>query len=111
MRACVGPEGSQEVTPAASLARGGVDCVFGDLGAASTYVLEEGAPDLREAPDLGCDDVAFFLGGPAGLDDETRARLAAAGARPLAVGPVGLHAEDVIAIVSNELDRREVRET
>jgi tRNA pseudouridine-54 N-methylase len=36
-----------------------------------------------------------------------RSRLLEAGATPLGVGPVGLHAEDVVAVVSNEIDRRE----
>jgi len=42
-----------------------------------------------------------------GFDEATRTELAVIRARPIGVGPLSLHAEDVIAIVSNEIDRRE----
>jgi tRNA (pseudouridine54-N1)-methyltransferase len=95
-----------EVRPGVGVASGGVERVLADLGAATPYMLEKGAPDLREAPGLGEGDVACFLGDHVGLDETTRARLTAIGARPLGVGPVEVHAEDAITIVSNELDRR-----
>jgi tRNA (pseudouridine54-N1)-methyltransferase len=95
-----------DVKPGIALARGGLEAVIADLGSAVPYVLEQGAPDIRGVPGRDLADAAFFLGDPGGFDDTTRARLAAIGARPLAVGPVGIHAEDAIAIVSNEIDRR-----
>jgi tRNA (pseudouridine54-N1)-methyltransferase len=92
-----------------SVARGGLDAVLADLaqmGAFTPYVLEEGAADLREASlDLG--NPVFFLGDHLGFDPSTRARLAEIGATPLGVGPVSVHADDVVAIVWNELDRRD----
>jgi tRNA (pseudouridine54-N1)-methyltransferase len=87
---------------------GGLEGAIADLGDATPYVLEEGAPDIRELAQLGRDS-AFFLGDHLGFDDATRAQLAEIGARPISVGPMSLHADDVIAIVSNELDRRGAR--
>jgi tRNA (pseudouridine54-N1)-methyltransferase len=99
--------GFVETRPGIALARGGLEQVVADLGGATPYVLEKGAPDVREALALGDADVAFFLGDHVGLDAHARAQLLAIGAHPLGVGPVAVHAEDAIAIVSNELDRRE----
>jgi tRNA (pseudouridine54-N1)-methyltransferase len=95
-----------DARPGISVMSGGLEEVIADLGAATPYLLDEGAPDLREMADLGRNDSAFFLGDHLGLDDRTRARLKTFGARSMSVGPLSLHAEDVIAIVSNELDRR-----
>ena len=98
--------GFVEVKPGVDVARGGLERSLSDVGAATLYVLEEGAPDLREVADLTRGDQAFFLGDPGGFDESSRDRLKAAGARAVSVGPVSLHAEDVVTIVSNELDRR-----
>ena len=88
---------------------GGLADTIADLGAATPYVLDEGAPDIRELADLGRNDAVFFLGDHLGFNDATRAQLTTIGARPVSVGPMSLHAEDVIAIVSNEIDRRGAR--
>ncbi len=98
--------GFVEVKPGVDVARGGLERVLSDLSRETLYVLEEGAPDLRDVTDLARGDQAFFLGDPAGFDASSRDRLKAAGARAVSVGPVSLHAEDVVTIVSNELDRR-----
>jgi len=98
--------GFVEVKPGIDVARGGLDRVLSDAGAASLYVLEEGAPDVHGVADLATGDQVFFIGDPAGFDEASRARLQEAGARPVSVGPVSLHAEDVVTILSNELDRR-----
>jgi tRNA (pseudouridine54-N1)-methyltransferase len=94
-----------EVRAGVAVARGGVEAAIADLGGGARYALEEGAADLREAA-IDPDDVTFFVGDHLGFDPETRAALAAAGATPLGVGPVSVHAEDAIAIACNELDRR-----
>ena len=47
------------------------------------------------------------MGDHLGFDEATRARLAGLGAAAVGVGPVSVHADDAIVIVSNELDRRE----
>jgi tRNA (pseudouridine54-N1)-methyltransferase len=96
-----------DVRPGVALASGDLERAFADLGEATPYVLERGAPDLRDAKELGEADVAFVLGDHLGLDEATRLRATAMGARPLGVGPVTVHSEDAITIVSNELDRRE----
>jgi tRNA (pseudouridine54-N1)-methyltransferase len=94
------------VRPGIAVANRGLAAVLADLGASRLYVLEEGAPDVRAETDLGNADAAFFVGDHLGFDEPTRGSLAAAGARPIGVGPVGVHAEDAVAILSNELDRR-----
>jgi tRNA (pseudouridine54-N1)-methyltransferase len=101
-----GAAGFVEVRQGIALAQGGLDRVVDDLAGAALYVLEEGAADLRDGALLDDADAAFFVGDSAGFDPTMRSRLAVIGARPLGVGPRSVHAEDAIAIVSNELDRR-----
>jgi tRNA (pseudouridine54-N1)-methyltransferase len=96
-----------EVRSGISTRRGGLREAITDVGAATPYVLEEGAPDIREVAHLDGGDVVFFLGDHLGFDDATRDQLRAIGGRPIGIGPLSVHAEDAIAIVSNELDRRE----
>jgi tRNA (pseudouridine54-N1)-methyltransferase len=101
------------VRPGIALASGGLTPVLADLGESRLYVLEEGAPDLRDEASLGgaedtCDD-AFFIGDHLGFDEATQAALATAGARAIGIGPVSVHAEDAVAVVMNELDRRAAR--
>ncbi len=100
--------GYVEVKPGVAVARGGLEAVLGDLGAATPYLLEEGAADVRSVAQLATGDVAFFIGDPAGFDDASRARLVTVGGRAISVGPVSLHAEDVVTLLNNELDRRQM---
>lgn len=88
-----------------SIARGGLDVVVADLGEFTPYVLDEHAADLRAAS-LDLASPVFFLGDHVGLDDETNASLAKLDATPLSIGPISVHADDAIAVVANELDRR-----
>jgi tRNA (pseudouridine54-N1)-methyltransferase len=97
-----------ESTRGVALASGGLDAVIADLGAFTPYLLQEGATDLHESP-LDLERPVFFLGDHLGVGDETRARLAELGAARLSIGPVSVHADDAIAIVANELDRRSAR--
>jgi tRNA (pseudouridine54-N1)-methyltransferase len=94
-----------EVRPGIAVASGALAAVRQDLAPGPLVVLDAAGADVRGAP-LDPHDVVVFLGDHLGLDDETRATLAAWGARPLSLGPLGVHADDAIAIVSNELDRR-----
>jgi tRNA (pseudouridine54-N1)-methyltransferase len=94
-----------EVRPGIAIADGGFERVLIELGATRLYVLEEGAPDLRREP-LDAADGCFVLGDHLGLPPAIRAELLQLGAQPLSVGPISLHAEDVITLVANELDRR-----
>jgi tRNA (pseudouridine54-N1)-methyltransferase len=107
-RADEGGRGFLEVKPGVSVASGGLDDVLADLGGATPYVLDESGPDLRDAPGLDGAETAFFLGDPGGFDEAALTRLASLGARPVRVGPVSLHAEDVVVLLNNELDRRSI---
>lgn len=101
------PEALRFVTvrPGLSVARGGLDAVLAEPGARACYVLEPGGEDLRAAP-LALGEALFFLGDHHGFTAEDRALLRAEGARALSVGPVAVHAEDALALLVNELDRR-----
>jgi tRNA (pseudouridine54-N1)-methyltransferase len=88
-----------------ALAEGGLEVVLADLAPGTKYVLEEGAPDVRGV-ELDLENGIFFVGDHLGFNEETRATIASLGAIPLSIGPVSLHAEDAITIVSNETDRR-----
>ncbi|HEX7481809.1 MAG TPA: tRNA (pseudouridine(54)-N(1))-methyltransferase TrmY [Polyangiales bacterium] len=94
-----------EVRTGVAIARGGLETLEPELSAANCIVLDEAGADVREHA-LPQGDLVFFLGDHVGFDEPTRARLAELAAATLRIGPLGLHAEDVIAIVHNELDRR-----
>ncbi|MFO0755779.1 MAG: hypothetical protein U0359_04780 [Byssovorax sp.] len=100
--------GFVEVRPGLAVAEGGLDALAGELGDAPLYLLDEAGPDLRDQPIDGPEPV-FFLGDHLGLDEASRAWLAARGARSIAIGPVSLHTEDALAVLVNELDRRGAR--
>jgi len=97
-----------DVRPGIAMAAAGIDAVLADLAGARPFVLEEGAPYVRDAAldGDGNGGVAIFVGDHLGFDDATRAAIAKIGATPIGLGPVSVHAEDAIAVVSNELDRR-----
>jgi tRNA (pseudouridine54-N1)-methyltransferase len=84
----------------------GLDAVIEDVGPMAPYVLDEGGADVRGVSVFALDPV-FFVGDHLGFDPATRARLSAIGAVPVSVGPVSVHADDAIALVTNELDRRD----
>ncbi|HEY8073293.1 MAG TPA: hypothetical protein VIF62_04275 [Labilithrix sp.] len=92
------------VKPGVAIASGGVDAVLADVSSPAVYVLEESAPDIRDAT-LDLANAIFFVGDHRGFDDAVRARLASLGAVPLSVGPVSVHAEDAVTLLVNELDR------
>lgn len=97
-----------DVRPGIGLARGDLDCVLGELGSAALYLLQEQAPDLRStgAGALAIPEhAAFFVGDHLGFAEPDVARLSAAGAAAISIGPVSLHSDDVIAVLSNELAR------
>lgn len=96
-----------EVKPGVAVASSGLEASLASHDArAPLFVLEEGGPDLRDAADVAAPGATFVLGDHLGFAEDARALLAAHGARPIAVGPRSLHAEDVITIVLNEIDRR-----
>jgi tRNA (pseudouridine54-N1)-methyltransferase len=93
------------VRPGVSVADAGFDAVLADVPSGDFYLLDEAGDDIRDAP-LDPRDATFVLGDHLGLDDQARAQLSSLGARTLRVGPVSVHADDAIAVVTNELDRR-----
>ena len=95
-----------EVRAGMAVAEGGMEVVLPELAGSTLYLLEPGAPDIRGLALTG-QDQTFVLGDHLGLQEGVRAQLLAAGAVPVSVGPRPLHTEDVIALVHNELDRRE----
>jgi len=72
------------------------------------YVLEPTGTDIRRAP-LN-DDATFFLSDHEDLTAAERATVDEFGGMPLSVGPVSLHADQVITLIHNELDRRAARD-
>lgn len=95
------------IRPGLARASGGLEAVIADLGAsaATVYVLEEEARDVREGA-FESEDVVVFVGDNHGFDEASRARIEALGATPVGIGPLSLHADDAITVVSNEMDRR-----
>ncbi len=106
-RAC-DAEGFNVIRPGLALAKGALDVVLDDVGPVTPFVLHEGATDVRDAT-LEVASALFFVGDHLGFDHETRAVIEGCNATPIGVGPVSVHADDAIAIVTNELDRREAR--
>ncbi len=93
------------VRPGIALVDGGLAAVLADLGREPAYVLEEGAPDIRSAA-IDPGSSTFFVGDHLGFEVGARAEIARMGAVPVGLGPVSMHVEDAVAVVSNELDRR-----
>ncbi len=92
-----------ELRPGVALARGDIDCVLADLNGAALYVLAEGAPDIRDAHVR--EDAAYFIGDHAGFAARDVERLQTLDATALSIGPISLHSDDVVAVLSNELAR------
>ena len=94
------------VRPGFAVARGGFERVLADVDDAKPFILDEAAPDIRETSGLGDFHALFVIGDHLGIPDDIRAQLDAIGAQRISIGPVSLHADDVVTIVTNELDRR-----
>lgn len=94
------------VKPGFAVARGGFERVIDDVDGATPWILDEDAPDIRDAPGLVDSHGLFVIGDHLGIPADVRARLEELGARRVSIGPVSLHADDVVAVVTNELDRR-----
>ncbi len=101
-------EGFVLVKPGVAVARGGIEAVLADVAGAKIYVLAEDAPDVRGAAIDMTTDVVFVAGDHIGIPDDVRTALDAAGAVPVSLGPVSVHADDAVAIAMNELDRRAI---
>ncbi len=93
------------VKPGFAVTRGGFDRVLADVDDARIYVLDEGARDIRDVESLGKSHGLFVIGDHLGIPEDVRARLEQVGAERMSIGPVSLHADDVVTVVTNELDR------
>ncbi len=93
-----------EIKPGVALAAAGLAAVDEEIGAAPLVVLREDATDVRtaELPN----GAVFVVGDHLGFDAATEAWIAGRGALAVSLGPVSLHTDDAIAVLSNELDRR-----
>jgi len=89
-----------------SIANGGSETLLSELQGCALYLLDQAGTDIRHV-EFAQRDAAFVLGDHLGLSDAVRAEWLSRGALPISVGPRQLHTQDVIGLVSNELDRRE----
>ena len=87
-----------------AVADGGLEAAVDDVRGARSYVLDQRGEDVRSV--ALAEDSVFFLGDHLGLDDDARAKLDALAPVLVSVGPIAVQADDAIAIVSNEVDRR-----
>lgn len=94
-------EGFVEQRNGIAVSWGGLDVALADAHG-KVFVLEETAADLRPAEP---GEAVFVIGDHLGFSEESLALLAAAGATAVSVGPLSLHSDDVVTLVSNELDR------
>jgi len=94
-----------EVRPGLELCTGDVAELLVDAGSTPCFMLDETSGDVRQQP-MASDDAWFFIGDHLGFDVVTLALLERHGCQRISVGPVSLHSDDVVALVSNELDRR-----
>jgi tRNA (pseudouridine54-N1)-methyltransferase len=98
--------GFQPVRAGISVADGGIETALAELHGCVLYLLDQAGSDIR-ALERFEPDAAFVLGDHLGLSAGLRDELLSRGALPVSVGPTPLHTQDVIALVSNELDRRQ----
>jgi len=94
-----------EVRPGLELCTGDVPEILTEVGTTPCFVLDEAGPDLRQQG-LAADDAWFFVGDHLGFDVVSLALLERHGCQRVSVGPVSVHSDDVVALVSNDLDRR-----
>lgn len=100
------PDGAfATVRPGISLSERGLDAALDDSDNSPLFLLDETGHDIRIAKILSY-DTTFVLGGHRGLDPDLAHSLSLRASGSFSVGPRSVHADDVIAIVSNELDRR-----
>jgi tRNA (pseudouridine54-N1)-methyltransferase len=94
-----------EVRPGLATCSGGLDAVLADVGDAPRFLLDEQGTDVRRHA-FGGPAATFFIGDHLGFDAPTLVQLDTAGCLRLSVGPVSLHSDDVVSVLSNELDYR-----
>ncbi len=93
-----------ELRPGLAVRNGDLADVLAEAEA-PCFLLDEAGRDLRQQS-LAEDDAWFFLGDHLGFDVVSLALLERHGCQRISVGPVSLHTDDVVTLLSNELDRR-----
>ena len=94
-----------ELRPGLQLRAGDLTELLREVGDTPCFALHEEGADIREQAFVN-DDAWYFFGDHLGFDVVSLALLERHGCPRIAVGPVSLHTDDVVALVSNELDRR-----
>jgi len=94
-----------EVRPGLQLRAGDLGELLREVGEAPCFVLHEQGTDIREQA-FTSDDAWYFFGDHLGFDVVSLALLERQGCPRVAVGPISLHTDDAVTLVSNELDRR-----
>lgn len=94
-----------EVRPGLELRSGDVPEILAEVGDARCFVLHEQGDDVRHEASIN-DDAWYFIGDHLGFDVVSLALLERHGCRRISVGPLSLHSDDVVSLISNELDRR-----
>jgi tRNA (pseudouridine54-N1)-methyltransferase len=94
-----------EVRPGLELCTGDLAEILAEAGAAACFVLDETGSDVR-AQAIASDEAWFFIGDHLGFDVVSLALLERHGCQRLSLGPVSVHSDDAVALLSNELDRR-----
>jgi tRNA (pseudouridine54-N1)-methyltransferase len=94
-----------EVRPGLQLRTGDVPEILAEVGGTPCFVLHEQGADVRSEAGLS-DDAWYFIGDHLGFDVVSLALLERHGCRRISVGPLSLHSDDVVSLISNELDRR-----
>lgn len=102
-------EGFSSMRRGIDVADGGVETVLRDCVGSRLFMLDERGADVRETAFDVTSDCTFFIGDHMGFDAQTVALLKREGAQPLSLGPMAIHAEDAVAVLWNELDRRAAR--
>lgn len=98
-----GPGTFEPVRPGIAIAAGGLEVALDDVGALPLFVLDEKGDDIAKA--ALPNDAVFVVGDHLGLDEAARKTLQTRAARALAIGPVSVHSDDAVAVVSNAMDR------
>jgi tRNA (pseudouridine54-N1)-methyltransferase len=94
-----------ELRPGLQLRAGDLTELLQEAGEAPCFVLHEAGTDIREQP-FASDDAWYFFGDHLGFDVVSLALLERHGCPRLSVGPISVHTDDAVTLVSNELDRR-----
>jgi tRNA (pseudouridine54-N1)-methyltransferase len=97
-----------EIRPGLELRAGDVPELLAEVGTTPCYLLHEDGQDIRAQSfsDVTDGEAWFFIGDHLGFDPGTLASLEQRGCRRVSVGPVSVHSDDVVTLISNELDRR-----